>query len=669
MSILMTDDELARIRAELDADTQIGRMWRALKARTYANTAEPVLAQPLKKQLWGYVIWERIRDAASVYAIEPNAELGKWIHDRTMEAIHKDADDWIGDWFCARIGPPGEPRARLETAHIVSAIFEAYDLCPDLFTKEEREEIVENVRVKGMIPFRRFYNIVDHFNNHYCANTCGFAVAAVFCNDREAVKEAVAKFKFCQSLYNEDGYGETVQYSNYASLLLAHAWEVLVRYDSSLAEEIPLEFIANLMPWYAASFMYMKPLGGEHGDIFYARTLNFGDSAAVFRPTADLLALVSAKSANKVNAGLARWLLDTTYCVPEDGPDDLATFGLYNHFSYRTLIHLPDAAEPMTPSQANMPTYNVFKLGAAAIRDSWDDNHVVLGAQVGYETLNVAGHRHYDQNSFILAYNKERFFTDPGHCCYRLAIRDEVRSTEHHNIWDFFDADNNRYTQIGLVKARTTPMNRLVKYPEVDGFKILASDCAAAYGEHFKRAERVWITAFPDVMFMIDRVETDIPMKMVTHFSVNNRDGALLVNTDTPFRTRLADNGVDVELGKFPLDMEFSRNGQSVKFHTFPQEPGIGMERRWGYVHDRYHYSADHIGQGREGTAEVYDYITPLGTSHVMVYAFAMSGAQDISGWKMTSTKRGEHIITAPNNDSWKLTLDLEKEQWFELSR
>ena len=136
MSIIMTDAELLRIREARDENSQLGRLWRALKARTYKNTREDTLKQSSDTQMWWHLSWERIRDAASVYKIEPDKELGAWIYRRITEIIHMPVDEWMGPKFRKRFDTP---KSSLETAHTVKAVAEAYCLCPELFSDGEKK--------------------------------------------------------------------------------------------------------------------------------------------------------------------------------------------------------------------------------------------------------------------------------------------------------------------------------------------------------------------------------------------------------------------------------------------------------------------------------------------------------------------------------------------------
>lgn len=647
MSLLITEKELLAIREAKNLNTQQGSLWRALRARTYKNTEEATLVQSSDTQTYWHLAWERIRDAASVYKIEPNEGLGIWLHDRVMELLNLPADEWIGPAFRIRLDPP---RGALETSHLTNAVVEAFDLCPELFSKEEREHMLSVMRERS-IKFIREYILLWKKSNWYCIMLGGFASAAVTLGDKELIDEAVGYYDWAMQFYDEDGYGESLQYGNYASIGLMRAYNVLTRYDGSLTDRLNINCIANTVRWTASSLLYMKPLGGERGGVLYPRSLNFGDSAAIFRPTADILLAISSLCPDATVAGLARWIFDKTYERPEEGPDELASFGFYNHFSYESLIYLQTAKAPISPIEAKMPLMNVYKTGTATIRDSWDDNAAILGMQIGYDTHHVNGHRHADHNSFILAYDKERYFADPGHCCYRLKTQAECRTTEHHNTWDFYDEDGNRYTQ-SPSEADIAPLNTLTSVKEEGNFKIVASDCAKAYGEHFVRAERAFVTALPHVCFIVDRIETDIPMKMVSHFVLNNRDGKL--------RSKVVDSARIV----------YRRAESGIKFFTFCDDDSFKLERRYGYIHDNYHPLHNKLGQGKEGTAEIFDFVSDsYSTSHIFVHPLVLQETNEVPFWHIRHKEPYVYMVQNRGNaHSWVLRIHPDKDEWLSVS-
>jgi hypothetical protein len=655
MSLFITDSELDAILSA-DKDSQLGRLRDSLFARVFKNTAEPKLVQSSDTQEWWHLVWERMSDASFCYAAhkysgETDSEriigLGNWIRDRTLEICRKDIDEWVGPWFRQRKKPLC---GMLETAHIVNAVSDAYILCPDLFSENESAEILTAIREKGLLLCEE-YTKVGHFNNWYCVISGGYASAAVVLNEREKCERAVELYNKCCALYDSDGYGETLQYGNYASLSLSHMREVLLRYDKNYASRLPLSAMAGTIKWMAASFFYMKPLGGVRGSAPYPRSANFGDCAAIFRPTGDLLLQIASEYQDEVIAGLARWLFDTTYSDPTLGPDELATFGFFNQFQYQSLLYLPRAKKALSPVEANMPLKNIFTTGTATLRDKLIDPETILAVQCGYETHNVDSHRHADQNSFILCHKKERFFADPGHCCYRLETWVNSKKTEHHNTWDFVDENGRLYTQSN-VKAKAKPINNLVEYDTPAGWEIIASDCHEAYGVHFERCERVFACAFPNVMFIIDYIKADVPIKMTSHFILNNRDGGL--------KTHIAD----------PVRLVFRRGDAGIKFFTFAAGSGsVKLSQRYGFIHDNYHPLPNHIGQGKEGSALIYDYTTEnFALEHVIIHAFAMDGTETVKGWHIKPDVENSYRITSPKNETaYLLKINPGEKNWFSL--
>ncbi len=639
-STFITAQELADIRAIRDEDSQIGRLWRALKARTIKNTAEPKLVQSGDTQMWWHLVWERMADASFVYAVENDPKVGKWVHDRTMEICALSAFDWIGPAFRGR----GEvPVAALETAHVTHAVAEAYDLCPGLFTDEEKRQILDSLREKGLLPCYRFWgaeNRAKPSSNWYAIIAGGYAAAAVILRDEAAILNAVELYNSCMELYNDDGYGESLQYGNYASLALIHLRRAVMRCNPALAERMSIEKIAGGMKLAAASFLYMKPLNRHGNDTVYPRSINFGDSAAIFRPSGDVLMTVASQSKDATNAGVARWLFDTLYADPTIGPDELATLGFFNQFGWCTLVALREAAQAISPKDAGIPTKAVFKIGNAFVRDSWDNQTTVIGAMVGAEPYNVIAHRHRDQNSFTLAAYGERFFIDPGHCCYRLESYGRSASTGYHNTWEFFGEDGTKYSQRGTYCHK--PFTKYIDYHAPEGFEIIASDAAEAYGEHFMRAERIFVCAFPNVMFIIDRIETDIPVKMVSHFALNNRDGKL--------------NNHIAYWNKFVL----RRGGGAIKFFTFPVGENMKMTQRHGLMHDYYHPLPNQNGQGAEGSSLIYDYTSEeFSKKHTVVHPFAISPIGEITGWHIVNEKDNTvfTVLSPGNEERWQLRL------------
>ena len=311
------------------------------------------------------------------------------------------------------------PVGMLESAHITNAVCEAAGLAPELFNESETDEIRSALRDKGLLLCERYFN-GRIGNNWYCVLLSGYTTASAMLGLQDNVERAVGLYNDCLGLYDSDGYGETLQYGNYASLALIQVRNLLLAYDPSLSGRLPLDPIAGMVKWQVASLMYMKPLQG--GGKAYPRSINFGDCAAIFRPSGDILLHIAANYDDAKLCGLARWLFDTTYADPTLEPDELATFGFFNQFGWRSVALLAARELPnaLSPRDIDMPLCCEFATGNVGRARQLQNPRAILAVQSGYDIHKVDSHRHADFNSFILAASGERIFVDPGHCCYRL---------------------------------------------------------------------------------------------------------------------------------------------------------------------------------------------------------------------------------------------------------
>ncbi|MDQ0873658.1 hypothetical protein QFZ77_002317 [Paenibacillus sp. V4I3] len=637
---------LEELRSRIYKDTgKIRDLWTSMEERVREHTKSPGLMQPGDTQEWWHLIWERLSDAAFVQAVKPSEELQTWLREIVLEVCDKPINEWIGPWFRSRSLPL---MGTLETAHTSIAIAIVIDLCPELFSDEELLIIKVNLRTKGMDPCKaaanQYLNARDQISNWFMVLLNGIGTVAAVLDDRETVAETVEYYKAAAMLYNEDSYGESVQYSNYATIHLSHLREILTRYDPNLEENLDIGCYAKLMPWYAASFMYMKPLEGW-GLERYPRTVNFGDSSAMFRPSGDVLLHVAARAKRQfpIESGIARWLFERMYANPRLGPDEGASFGFNNSSQFLSILLYQEAAEALTPEQAGIPLLSSFEVGNIIARDRWERPVTVLAIQGGFKPHHITAHRHEDQNSFILSHRQERFFVDPGHCCYRLRTQDFTKSTTSHNTWSFEAEDKvgnpfvieqkpvhgNIYKPTSLFNH-----NRIVK--ELDGIHVVRSDAAELYGEPIRSAERTWIAAMPHTLFIIDRIQADRPVKVRSHFVINNRDNRLKakVAAETKLVFRRNEAGMKFFQVSATSDGEINSNRLSLD---------------WGYVHDCYHPLPNQKGQGAEGSASIFRYKSErYQTQHTIIYAIAMDDTETVRHWHILPLSDHHFYVEPP---------------------
>lgn len=614
---LLSDTELARTRVPGKSAELLDGI--AHRADKYVRG--PGIVSTEDTMEWWHVVWERLGDVAFAHRLAPSARYRDWLRDEVLAICERPVDDWVGPFFRER----GTPlRGTLETAHIGLAVVTAVALCPQEFTDSEHEAIRTALREKCLTLCKEALDnflTSAHLNNWYMVLLNGFGSTAAFLGDSSAVSEAVSRFAVASGLFNEDSYGESLQYWSYASHHLAHLREILTRYDSKLNDSLDLSCYTRCIPWAVQSYLYSKPMSGW-GDHPFPRALNFGDSTVMFRPTADLLLHISAraKDLHPTEAGLARWLFEQTFAIADLGPDDRASFGFFNQFQWMSAVLLSESAPALTPADAKLPLGQGFECGTVAVRDDWASPQTTFGAQAGHGKLKVTSHRHRDENSFVLTHRGERFFADPGHCCYRLAAQTQSVATDSHTTWTFSD-DHTKIPQQFTANRR-----RILQ--SLDEITVVRSDAAAAYGDPVIRAERTWITAFPHLLLIIDRISARGPIQVRSNFVLNNRDNALRTNVAT--NTRLV----------------FRRNGVAMKFFQLQSSTPSRLARSWGHLHDIYHPQPNQPGQSREGAAQIYVFeSTEFATEHTMMYSAVMDTDDRIKSWHVTKSAPGHFAI------------------------
>lgn len=642
MAIFVTEAEVARLKASPEAGRQRA-LYEAMRARVVRNTRLPGLVQPADTQEWWHLCWERASDAAFVWHLEQPQELGAWLREVGLWIARQDADSWIGPWFRNRETPL---RGMLETAHVTLALCEIVDLAAPLFSGEELAEMREAIRVKGMEPCGRFCGAVyaqgQAINNWYCVLLGGYGTAAALLEDEEGIRQTLRWLPAAANLYNADSYGESVQYSNYATLSLAHLQEVLLRARPDCAPLLTYPY-AGLMAWYAASFLHMKPLAPE-GDA-YPRAMNFADSAALFRPTGDVLAQVAARleKTHPREAALATWLFEATYENPALGPDELATFGFFNQFQYHSVLMQPDMAAPASPEALGYPECVGFENGHFIWRDRWEAPRAVMAVQAGYASMNVTSHRHQDHLSFQLCQGKERMFIDGGHCCYRLAAWRFSTSSAQHNVYDFVREDGTLVGQkpaVGNFMRREAPLVKNERLLRIGPAQVLVADASDAYPAPITCAKRAFLSVLPGAVFIVDAVQSAEPVRMRTHFALNNRDGALGVNRATAHKLVFRRHGEAAKLFECAAFLDGARTPSTLRLD-------------WGYAHDYYHPLPNQAGQAKEGSALIYSWDSPsAGKTHLRVYAIAMDNDPAIKGWHIKETAPMVFTIESPAKEA-----------------
>ncbi|GAB2558874.1 heparinase II/III domain-containing protein [Spirosoma areae] len=643
-SCFLTSTERTQILNGLRAgDPLLSRFHAALYQRVYDRVARKGLLGPGATTAWYYPAAEYLSDAAMLYALHPESRtaddrLATWLRTVTLDIARTPAYDWAGPAFRDHSEPL---TGHLETAHLCWALSAVYDLAKAAFTESEQAEIRQALTEKGIMLCRRWIDKNSHLANWRGILTSGVVVAAAVLGDEALLDQYVPELGRCALAFQPDGsYGESLQYGNYLAFALMLGHEALCRNYPDLAALLDVAAYGKGMRWVVSSMFYAKPLA-NWGTEPRARAANFNDSAALFRPSGDLLLHIVARSNSDEERGLARYLFDTYYApVPTQGPHELATFGMHNDWGFLTLPLLTHESQAISPNEAGLPLTKSFSNGHAFLRDAWD-GRTIVAINGGGDGLHGPGHLHADLNSFILVHNRERLLVDPGHSCYRNLIHGLESSTQTHNTCTFLVERETLGLQEDMAKATLLeqksvlprrllvngkpgePVNRgnrrLIAQRD-EPVSVVGADVGAAYGAPIQEFTRLWLLAGSHVLFVVDRIEATQSVTTIWNWLVNNRDGQAQVES--------ANNCLTVR-----------RNEAGMKlFHQSVSGPGSARLGHpvYGYVHDAYHVEPNQLGEGRPGSGLLYRWTesTPV-TSRTVVHAIALDDAIRLDNWQL----------------------------------
>lgn len=664
MPLFLTEAERGEIAVARFKEPLRSFYW-AFINRVERRATSPGLVDQGDTTDWWHHAAEYLTDAAMARAIiyKPSQALDAWLRDVTLSIIRRPTDDWVGPSYRDHDSKPA--RGHLETAHLTWSIAVVIDLAADLFTEAERIELSVTLGKKGMALCANWLDSNNHLSNWRCALTAGLAAASAVLDDEPAFARSVVEFHRCVDTFQPDGsHAESLQYGNYAACSLMIAREALVRRNPELDATLPLAPYALKPRWDAASLFYLKPLS-NWGGYPRPRSANFNDSAALYRASADFLLHVSvrARTAHPIEAGLARWLFDSLYqpCI-EQGPHDLSTFGFVNDFGFLTLPLLTHAPAAVSPEVAGIPLVAAFSCGDVLARDAWPEHggRTILAVRGASEPLHGPGHLHGDLNSFILVHNQERLLLDPGHSCYHNLIHDLEASSLSHNTCTFLvEGDSELGVQEDLPKARPLQQSRTTcrhfnpatgqSEPPVSrgGSRILcartgevtaiSSEIAALYGTPLTEFSRFWFLCGAHVLFVVDRIRSDKPVKTSWSWLLNNRDDQLDLKLIRP-------------------DRLVARRGYAG-IKLFHLGGGIAQEPLNAYVHDAYHPRPNQRGEGKPGSGVLVRWNEKTAaTDRIVVHAIAVDTPGAIAGWHLKTPDARLAILESPGSSArWQL--------------
>ena len=655
MTTFLSDiEKTAILKGIEDKNSLISVFFHALQKRVYERVSWGNLLGPNATTIWWHSAAEYLSDAAMSYALNPTPELAKWIKRETLEIVRKSTYDWVGPEFRDHSEPF---TGHLETAHLCWGVSAVYDLAKGAFSENEQYEIKTALQEKGILLCRRWLDKNIHLANWRSILFSGAMVSAVVLEDEKTVNELLPEFELCQSAMQEDGsYGESLQYGNYLLLALTFAEEAIQRKYPQITNH--KSQITNSTNWFANSMFYAKSLTGW-GNELRARAANFNDSAAIFRPSGDILLHIAARSENETEKGVSKWLFEEYYCkVPNQEPHDLATLGMRNDWGFLTLPLLTYDSKSISPEATNLPLTTIFSNGNGFIRDAWKGKTIVA-TNGGSQPLNGLGHLHGDLNSFILVYNNERLLVDPGHSCYRNLIHGLESASQTHNTCTFLIEKESLGLQEDLAKASLLEQksvfpkriivngkggekidrgDKLLICAKDDGISIIGSEVGRAYGKPIQAFSRFWILAGSNVLFIIDQISADYPVTTLWNWVVNNRDGNTIWTKEK--------NCLTVKKNNSGMKLFHGDNGS----FSFPVH---------GFLHDAYHPEPNQLGEGSSGDSYVFRFTEKEKSStRTVVHAIALDEPNSLINWNLDANENNYTLKSDTKNWTLKINND-----------
>lgn len=636
----------------------------ALDRRCAKRARNPGLITPDTTTEWWYCCAEYVFDAAMVHAVHPDPAVDVWLRGVVLDLARRGEDDWVGPWF--RDHGPKPAVGHLETAHLAWALTLALDLAADLFTPAEQDELRAVLRERAIPMCLRYLEVTPRFDNWRCVLVAGAALPAALLDDRAVLERCAVEWRRCSLAFQGDGsHGESLQYSHYAmyGLMLAH--EALVRRDAAFAARLDAARYGRGMRWHAASLLYRKPLGGAWGEHPRPRAVNFNDSGTHFAPSPEVLLHIALRCRDSlpVETALARWICEAFWSpAPDVGPHDRATFGLLTDWTGLVLPFLGrlDELRPArSPAACGLERLQAFSCGDVIARDAWD-GRTILATRGGGDLLSVHGHLHGDLNSFILAHNGERLIADPGHSCYRNRIHGLDVATRSHSTCTFrvestwnagsyprsgreeMEQDSALPKRFVVDDGLTPPTDRGARrlIAADDGpLVVIGSEVAGVYGPPLRRFARFWLLAGTHVVFVVDHIVADEPVRTTWNWILNNRGDALDIK---PFGDRLV-----VRRGAAGMKL-FHLGGARTPVYAH------------GWMHEAYHPLPGQLGEGANGSARIVTWVEPTPRSERWaVHAIALDGVGGIPFWHLCQEDGQAAVLESPGGRArWTLAID-----------
>ncbi|MFO7726406.1 MAG: heparinase II/III family protein [Oceanipulchritudo sp.] len=488
--------------------------------RMRANTENPIFKAYWEEELEKDIEEDgNFRREALIYILTGDAERGEVAREYTMEMVRRDRWHRFQD-------ADGTPIGFLRAARKTARVSLAYDWLYDLFTPEEREEILTAIADKGCQPIYnglhgmkhpesviRWDFVPDDFregqvldmsrwpeilskNNFRAVMNGGLALGLYTVGDRDPRSETweeilLESIPYFNSLFKDDGsYDEAVSYVNYAMKFQIHAMEVVRRKRG--IDFFDTANFTGLTDFVLA--MYLPSHAERHGSV------SFGDAGP------SLQSSTAFWTARRARDGLSQYL------------------GLKHADHYWSALFYYDPTVTAIPPPAGADFVNT-DLDWIIARTG----HEVEDAVVAMRSGGPMNHEHADRNSIIFKAYGEVLLSDPGKVTYDPRSPEWVlRTAKGHNMI-LIDGEGIQYHEGQEGTNESLSSAKILRYGERRGYSFWASDATPGYRLVNPDVEGVTRTVIfiPEApcLVILDKVtKSEEPSLITARWHLENRD-------------------------------------------------------------------------------------------------------------------------------------------------
>lgn len=499
-SVLYPPEQLKQT-ARFYADTETGK---AAFEKLRKTVVDMVNDGDFKKgSTYGdYIFSVSLNSPGMLYFLTGNKEVGKFIHDRTIDLASRPIEFWL---HAERFPISGtNPSATLQTGSMMSRVIPGIDLSSELFTSEEMLSIKKAIAEKGLIPCERFTKR-KNINNWFAVISGGAFLAAKFTNNKKAEELMLDNIKkYLEDSIEEDGsYGEGPQYLLYPVQELLPAASAMSEEQKTYAfAKSPLGKSGEYLP-YSSFFFNVE---GKPARIQFRDGQQFVGQGA-----SGLFVIGLLTKSSLVYDFAGRFDLLPPYQRPD-----------------YAILYNASATQSTKTSIESLPTFKFFNNGEIYIRSDWSGKGILFAMLSGTKNKTGFSHDRPARNGIALGAYGEYLLALPGHSSYRGKTYLKNDSTTHGNNAITIDGKNQLFPrQEDPLDQNGIPSAKIIFSSSSEKCDMIISDAAASYAEKPLLAIRaVAFVKNPGYFVIFDKIICeDKPHNYDSYWNFNNIDG------------------------------------------------------------------------------------------------------------------------------------------------